>query len=126
MGVRFGANCAPNREIAIFAAYGYGKGSVICQGDFEIINKAYDFTRHCITSDWVLMNGEVFDESMTLTDPAAVREYFVSTFSDKELELLEYQLRSKKGSDDPQRERLIRAAGYKVGDKLTLTEKFPG
>src|SRR2546427_12432965 len=52
-----------------FASFGYGSGTVLYKGDFEILQKAFDFSTTCIKNDWVASRGEGVDPDMTVSNP---------------------------------------------------------
>jgi len=60
---------------------------------------------------------------MTLINSSKAYEYFRATFSEKEICILEYELRSKKGVEDSERERLLVEAGYSLKRKGRFTQK---
>jgi hypothetical protein len=101
----------------------YQKGSVFYRGDLDILLKAFNFTKTCVSKNWILSRGDLVDPEMALVDPERAYEYFRRTFSEKEIRLLEFEVNSRKRAEDPERERLLLDAGYIAGDKMRFTGK---
>jgi hypothetical protein len=108
------------------ASFGYRGGALLYEGDLDVILKAKAYSETCIKNHWVATHGEgegkYVDLQMMLSEPSKAYDYFRSTFSEKEICLLEYELQSTKTEDDhdPEREQLLKEAGYSLGDKLRV------
>lgn len=93
--------------------------SAYYDGDRDLLVKVTKFYMACFQNDWI----QVYTDTVTgaahvsLLNAAKANEYFGSMFSDKELDLLSYELQSTKKKEDPERERLLVEAGYTLGEK---------
>jgi hypothetical protein len=109
--------------IGLLIEFGFTRGSIFYKGDWDIIWKCFLFTQHCVKMDWINSGMGFVTSSMDLDEPQKAREYFVETFDEDEVRLLEYEFRSDKLETAEARIGLLKRAGYECENALRVTGK---